>query len=439
MHQLAQRPRQPFRTALRIGEMTTAVAPPAPTPQRSTAEPPVAAAPAPRPRERLMSLDVFRGLTVAGMLLVNNPGTWAAVHEPLEHARWHGWTPTDTIFPFFLFIVGITTHLSLTERARRGDDTSALRQQVVRRGLIIVLIGMALSAFPFFQWTPIAGNADPSVLDRITYRFAHLRVMGVLPRIGWSYLIAALITLQAPLRRTVVILVVLLYGYWALLTLVPVPGTGITGELDVGALTLQAWVDQLVLRPDHIWAGSKSFDPEGILSTLGAVASVITGVLAGRWIGTSRPLIERVAGLFGAGALAAVVGLMWHWSLPINKNLWTPSYVVFMSGMASMSLATCMWLIEELDVTAWGKPFLVFGMNPILAFVGSGLMARCLYTIFTAPWHGKVVPVQKVLFETAFAPLLPAKDASLLFAATFVLTWFGILSVFHRKRWFLKV
>ncbi len=420
--------------------MATTLRPPVTAPARDAGEPDASAAPAPRARERLKSLDVFRGMTVAGMLLVNNPGTWAAIHEPLEHAPWHGWTPTDLIFPFFLFIVGITTHLSLSERAARGDSMTALRTQVVRRGLTIVLIGMALSAFPFFQWNAIPGNASPSAWDRIIWRVEHLRVMGVLQRIGWAYLIAGLLTLQAPLKRTVGLLVALLFGYWALLTLVPVPGTGITGEIDVGALTLQAWLDQLVLGANHIYAGTKSYDPEGVLSTLGAIASVITGVLAGRWIASrERMLIERVAGLFGAGAMAAVIGLCWHWSLPINKNLWTPSYVVFMSGMASMSLATCMWLIEELEIRAWSGPFLVYGMNPILAFVGSGLMARCIYSIFTAEWHGKVVPVQKVLFESVFLPLLPAKDASLLFAATFVLTWFGILSVFHRKRWFLKV
>ncbi len=420
--------------------MATTLAPPVPAPARDAGDPDVATPPKPRPRERLKSLDVFRGMTVAGMLLVNNPGTWSAIYEPLEHAPWNGWTPTDLIFPFFLFIVGITTHLSLTERAARGDSLGALRRQVVRRGLTIVLIGMALSAFPFFQWNAIPGNPSPSVLDRIVWRVEHLRIMGVLQRIGWSYLIAGLLTLQAPLKRTVGILVALLFGYWAILTLVPTPGTGIVGEIDVGALTLQAWVDQFVLGTNHIFAGTKTYDPEGILSTLGAVASVITGVLAGRWIATrERPLIERVAGLFGAGAITAVIGLCWHWSLPINKNLWTPSYVVFMSGMGAMSLATCMWLIEELDVTAWTGPFLVYGMNPIVAFVGSGLMARCIYTIFTTEWHGKIVPVQKVIFESVFLPLLPVKDASLLFAATFVMTWFGILSVFHRKRWFLKV
>ncbi|MBI3789738.1 MAG: DUF5009 domain-containing protein [Gemmatimonadetes bacterium] len=420
--------------------MATTLAPPSPAPARDAGEPVVAAAPKPRPRERLLSLDVFRGMTVAGMLLVNNPGSWGAIHEPFEHAPWHGWTPTDLIFPFFLFIVGITTHLSLTERAARGDDLAALRRQVIRRGLLIVLIGTALSAFPFFQWNAIPGNPSPSAWDRIAWRVEHLRIMGVLQRIGWSYLIAALLTLQAPLKRTVGLLVALLFGYWAILTLVPTPGTGITGEIDVGALTLQAWIDQRVLGLNHIFAGTKTYDPEGILSTLGAVASVITGVLAGRWIASrERPLIERVAGLFGAGAITAVVGLCWHWSLPINKNLWTPSYVVFMSGMAAMSLATCMWLIEELDVTACARPFIPFGMNPIVAFVGSGLMARCLYTIFTSTWQGKVVPVQRVIFETWFAPLLPPKDASLLFAATFVLTWLGILSILHRKRWYLKV
>ncbi|MBI2796550.1 MAG: DUF5009 domain-containing protein [Gemmatimonadetes bacterium] len=412
---------------------------PAPLEARDGGVPGVGAAPKPRPRERLMSLDAFRGLTVAGMLLVNNPGTWGAIYEPLEHAPWWGWTPTDLIFPFFLFIVGITTHLSLEQRRARGDSDAALAKQVLRRGALIFLCGFLLSLFPGFTWTTIAGHPDATFLDRVVHRWEHVRIMGVLQRIGVAYTIGALLSFRAPLRRVVVTLVVLLYGYWAILAFAPTPGTGIMGEIDVGALTLQGWLDRAVLGADHLFQGTSTWDPEGILSSLGAVASVLCGVLAGRWIAEPRPLVERVAGVFAVGGIAAVAGLMWHWSLPIGKNLWTPSYVVFMAGMAAMSLATCMWLIEEMDVTRWAKPFLVFGMNPILAFVGSGLMARCLYSIFTGTWNGRVVPIQRVIFETGFNSWLAPRNASLLFAMTFVLLWFGILSVFHRRQWFLKI
>ena len=398
-----------------------------------------------RARERLLSLDVFRGLTVAGMLLVNNPGTWDAIYPPFEHAPWHGWTPTDLIFPFFLFIVGITTHLSLTERGLRGDDDVMLMRQIVRRAALIYLFGFAMALFPFFTWNAIRGHPDASMLDRIVDRLQHVRIMGVLARIAVAYLVGALLAFRAPTRRVIVTLVVILYAYWLALVLLPVPGTGavtgipIVGEIDVPALTLQGWLDRLIFGRNHIWGGSVTYDPEGILSSLGAIASVLCGVLAGRWIATERALSERLVGLFGAGALAAVAGLMWDWSLPINKNLWTSSYVLFTAGMGAMTLATCMWVIEVLHVRWWTKPFLIFGMNPIVAFVGSGVMARCIYTVFTASYHGRRVPVQSIIFQSAFASWLPPRDASLLFALVFVLLWLGILSVLHRKQWFLKL
>ena len=398
-----------------------------------------------RARERLLSLDVFRGLTVAGMLLVNNPGTWDAIYPPFEHAPWHGWTPTDLIFPFFLFIVGITTHLSLTERGLRGDDDVMLMRQIVRRAALIYLFGFAMALFPFFTWNAIRGHPDASILDRIVDRLQHVRIMGVLARIAVAYLVGALLAFRAPTKRVIVTLVVILYAYWVALVLLPVPGTGavtgipIVGEIDVPALTLQGWLDRLIFGRNHIWGGSVTYDPEGILSSLGAIASVLCGVLAGRWIATERALSERLVGLFGAGALAAVAGLMWDWSLPINKNLWTSSYVLFTAGMGAMTLATCMWVIEVLNVRWWAKPFLIFGMNPIVAFVGSGVMARCIYTVFTASYHGRRVPVQSIIFQSAFASWLPPRDASLLFALVFVLLWLGILSVLHRKQWFLKL
>ena len=398
-----------------------------------------------RARERLLSLDVFRGLTVAGMLLVNNPGTWDAIYPPFEHAPWHGWTPTDLIFPFFLFIVGITTHLSLTERRLRGDDDVMLMRQIVRRAALIYLFGFAMALFPFFTWNAIRGLPDASMLDRIVDRLQHVRIMGVLARIAVAYLVGALLAFRAPTKRVIVTLVVILYAYWVALVLLPVPGTGavtgipIVGEIDVPALTLQGWLDRLVFGRNHIWGGSVTYDPEGILSSLGAIGSVLCGVLAGRWIATERALSERLVGLFGAGSLAAVAGLMWDWSLPINKNLWTSSYVLFTAGMGAMTLATCMWVIEVLNVRWWTKPFLIFGMNPIVAFVGSGVMARCIYTVFTASYHGRRVPVQSIIFQSAFASWLPPRDASLLFALVFVLLWLGILSVLHRKQWFLKL
>ena len=398
------------------------------------------AAPAPAKRERLVSLDVFRGLTIAAMLLVNNPGTWGAIYPPLEHAAWNGWTPTDVIFPFFLFIVGITTHLSMTARRERGDSDAALVKQILRRGGIIFLLGFLMSLFPFYQWGTIAGMADPSVLDRIVYRWEHVRILGVLQRIGLVYIAAGLLSLRTTIKQQVVIVAALIYGYWFAMTLIPIPGKDIGAlMLDNPSETLAAHLDRAILGLDHIWSGSITYDPEGPFSTIPAIATAVLGIFAGKWIGQRRPLIERIAGLFAAGTIGMVIGMMWNWSFPINKNIWTSSYVVFTAGMGCVTLATVMWIVDWLNVKAWTKPWVIYGMNPILAFVGSGVLARCIYTLWKIPYEGKPTPVETVIYKEAFAPWLEPRNASLAMALATVVFWFAILAWMYRKRIFLKV
>jgi len=381
-----------------------------------------AAAPA---RERLVALDVFRGLTVAGMLLVNDPGSWSAIYPPLGHAPWHGWTPTDLIFPFFLFIVGVTTHLSLSSRRARGADDGAIVRQILRRGALIVLFGLLVHTFPYYPLT----------------RFTAIRIPGVLQRIGVAYACAALLTLRGSLKRQVGIAVVLLYGYWFAMTLLPVPGAmgGIGANLlDAPARTLAAWLDRFLLD-GHLWASSKTWDPEGPLSTIPAIGTVMLGVFAGRWIASARSLEERLNGLFAAGALAMTLGLMWHWSFPINKSLWTSSYVLFTAGMACVAIATISWLIDRRGVTRWTRPLVIYGMNPIIAFVGSGVMARLIYSLWKVDFHGKPTAVQAVVYETVFRPWLDARNASLAFAVSFVLFWYIVLWALWRRNVFFKV
>ena len=391
-------------------------------------------------RERLVSLDVFRGMTIAGMLLVNNPGTWSAIYAPLGHAPWHGWTPTDLIFPFFLFIVGITTHISRASRRERGDPDSAIIRQTIRRGALIFLFGLALSAFPGYQWGVVPGNADPTFAERIAYRFEHLRYLGVLQRIGIAYVCAALLTMRTTLKQQVIIVAALLYGYWWTMTVLPVPGRGMGALLlNDPAATMQAWVDRAVLGVDHIWGGSRTYDPEGLLSTFPAIGTAMLGVFAGRWISSVRPLIERIAGLFAVGSLGMVAGLMWNWSFPINKNIWTSSYVVFTAGMACAAIAVCMWLIDVHGIKRWTKPFVIYGVNPIVAFVGSGIMARLIYSMIKVNYDGQSISVQAAIYRSMFASWLDPKTASLAFAISFVLLWLGILAVLYRKRIILKV
>jgi len=375
--------------------------------------------------ERLLSLDVFRGLTVAGMLLVNQPGDWGAIYPPLAHAPWHGWTPTDLIFPFFLFIVGVTTHLSIAARRRRGDTERAIIAQIARRGALIVLSGLLLASFP---WWPIE-------------RIAGMRFPGVLQRIGVAYFFGALLTRSGSLQRQVLVLVGLLYGYWFAMTLLPVPGTGAIGQLVLGdpSASLGAWVDREVFGR-HLWRSSVTWDPEGLLSTIPAIGTVILGVFTGRWISSSGTIQERLVGLFGAGALATMLGLMWNWSFPINKNLWTSSYVLFTAGVAVTALATCIWLIDVAGVKWWTRPFIWFGRNPLLAFLGTGLMSRTIYSLIRIHRpDGSSSSLQRVIYENAYASWLSPKDASLLFALSYVTLWAAILWGLDKRKWYWKV
>ena len=405
--------------------------------------------PAARPasRERLLSLDIFRGMTVAGMLLVNNPGTWSAIYPPLGHAQWHGWTPTDLIFPFFLFIVGITTHLSLSARRAAGADEGQLVRQVLRRGALIFLVGLLLSGFPFFTWGAVPGNPDPSFLDRVVHRLEVWRIMGVLQRIGLAYMFAALLTLKLSFRGQVIAVATLLLGYWAVMTLVPVPGQGGLGMhlLDDPSTTLAAWVDRLVLdwtsvgMGNHLWTGSRTWDPEGILSTFPAIGTAMLGTIAARWIARDLRLPDKLVGLFAAGALGVVAGLVWNWAFPINKGIWTSSYVIFTAGVACLTLATIMWAVDLHGVRRGTKFFVVYGSNPLVAFVGSGIMARLIYSILKVDYQGAEVSLQSAIYRSMFASWLEPRAASLAFAVVFVLTWYGILWVLWKRRVFVKL
>ena len=371
-------------------------------------------------QDRWVALDAVRGLTVASMLLVNNPGTWSAIYPSLEHARWHGWTPTDLIFPFFLFIVGITTELSLDRRAAAGAGDRVIRLQVLRRGALIVLCGLVLTTFPFFPLT----------------RFTEIRIPGVLQRIGVCYAIGALVAWRRSNRTVALIGVVLLLGYWAAMTLIPVPGQA-APTLDIPDQTLAAYVDRLLLD-GHLWSASKTWDPEGPLSTIPAVVTSLLGILTGRWMSRPNPLPDKLNGLFASGVALTAAGLAWNWVFPINKNLWTSSYVVFSAGVAMLVLATACWLIEIRRVQGWTRPLVTYGQNPLAAFLGSGAMARTLGLLQVHGTAGSV-SVKEAIFERGFASWLAPIDASLLFAVSFVLVWYLILLVFERRGWILKI
>jgi predicted acyltransferase len=381
------------------------------------------------------------------MLLVNDPGNSSAVYAQLRHAPWNGWTLADLVFPFFLVVVGITTHLSLRSRAGRGDDVAAIQHQIFRRGILIFLIGFLLNWFPFYQYGSIAGHAAPTFLDRVLARLHEVRFLGVLQRIGIAYIAAALVSWRASTKRVVWTAGVLLVGYWVALTLVPVPGQNAIGAdlLYDKARNLSAWVDRTTLDwsrwglGSHIWDGSVVFDPEGLLSTIPAIGTTLIGVLVGRWLGAARPLSDRLRGLLAAGAAMTLGGLVWGTAFPINKNLWTSSYVVFTAGAACLLLGGIVWLIDVRQWSGWTQPFVVFGVNPIFAYVGAELTAVLLDSTIKLRVDGRLTSAHAWVYERGLMPWLDPRTASLAYALCFVALWYGILIALYRRGVRIKI
>jgi predicted acyltransferase len=367
---------------------------------------------------RLISLDVFRGITIAGMVLVNNPGTWAHIYWPLEHAEWNGWTPTDLIFPFFLFIVGIAIPLAFGKRIERGDSRRSVFIKVAYRSVIIFLLGEFLAGFPFFHLSTI-------------------RIPGVLQRIAVCYLFASIIYLTTRPRTTAIIAVALLVIYWLLMTHVPAPGY-YAGDLTKEG-SLASYIDRRVFGP-HIWKQGIVYDPEGILSTMGALATTLFGVLTGHLIrAKEKTPIEKVAQMFVAGICCLIVGWSWNAWFPINKSLWTSSYVFFTAGLGLQLLALCYWLIDIKGYQRWTKPFVIFGVNAIVLFVGTGVMARLLGLIKVPKADGTPQALQSFIYNHAFASWLSPNNASLAFAVSFILLWLFLMWLLYRKNIIVKI
>jgi predicted acyltransferase len=363
------------------------------------------------PAARLLSLDVFRGITVAAMVLVNNPGTWRAIYGPLRHADWHGWTLTDLIFPFFLFIVGVSIPFGLGRRLEAGEARGQIVTRILRRALVIFLLGLVLHA--------------ASSLDLAT-----LRIPGVLQRIAVCYLVAALVFLTTGRRAQLGLTATALLGYWAALTLIPVPGFG-AGDLDKEG-NLAAWVDRSLLGA-HIWRVGRVYDPEGILSTIPAIATTLLGELTGHWLRRAPVSPVTIWRLLLSGVAGLALGLVWAQWFPINKSLWSSSYAVFTAGAALVMLAACYWLIEIKGSRWWTSPFRILGVNALAAFFLSTLLAILLARARITGADGRPHALQTVLFDALFAPWAPPPAASLAWAVANVLLWLVVLWPFSRK------
>lgn len=369
---------------------------------------------------RLTSLDVFRGVTIAGMILVNMAGVADQVYPVLDHAHWNGCTPTDLVFPFFLFIVGVAIAFSLGKYTEGSRPSPNIYWRIGRRVCLLFALGLLLNGF-------------------FTYDFSTIRIMGVLQRISLAYLFAALIVLNIPRKGQWILAVLILIGYWLVMSYLPVPGYGagiLTREGNLGA-----YVDRLVVGTAHLYQpDSYNFmgDPEGLLSTLPAVVTVLSGYFTGEWI-RKQPIHSRTSlGMLLVGIGCLVAGLMWGWTFPINKKLWTSSYVLFTTGWALLLLAACYELTEVRKLRRWGWPFEVMGLNAIFAFVASVLLIKIL--VKTHVGTGDKAPSTYTwIYEHFFASWAGALNGSLLFAIVMVLFWWMILYGMYRRSWFIKI
>ena len=360
--------------------------------------------------KRLISLDAFRGFTIAAMIMVNNPGSWSHVYTPLDHAEWNGLTPTDLIFPFFIFIVGVSIALAYTKRLNAGANKSPLYRKIIFRAIKIFAVGILLWLFPEFS-------------------FESVRVTGVLQRIAIVFMVCALLFLNTKWKTQAIIAGVLLVGYWLLMVLIPTPGYGKV-MLEPGA-NLAAWFDSKFM-PGHLW--KETWDPESILSTLPAIASGITGLLAGHLILSKMEQERKVIYLFSFSFLAFVIGFFWNYIFPVNKNIWTSSFVMVTSGLAGMTLAISIFVVDILGRKRFTKPGIIFGSNAITAYVLADVI---LIPFYRWKIDGASLNVHWMNMFGHFGWSL--KFGSFLYAVMFICVNFIPVWILYKKKIFIKL
>ncbi|TXD47893.1 acyltransferase family protein [Polaribacter sp. IC073] len=365
-------------------------------------------------KERLKALDVLRGITIAAMILVNTPGSWSYVYWPLLHAKWHGFTPTDAVFPFFLFIVGVSIHFAF--KNFKPEENSKALKKIIKRTFIIFAIGLFLNLYPKFN-------------------FETVRYFGVLQRIALAYGIGASICLLFNKRSLIYVTAGILIIYWGLLYfLVPenpfAPQTNLVGKIDL-----------YLFGPNHIWKGlGFPFDPEGLLSTLPSIATVLIGSLAGSFLSKSTDITLKIKRLLIYGFSLVVLGYVWSFVFPINKSLWSSSFVCFSAGFAMLLLAFLIWLIDVKKYSSWSQPFIHFGTNSLFIFVFSGLYVKTMiYLVKITNAQGETTSALNYLYQNIFVPIAGNMNGSLLFAIAHILFFWSLVYILFRKKIFIKI
>lgn len=359
---------------------------------------------------RLLSLDVFRGVTVATMILVNNPGDWAHIYPPLEHSKWNGCTPTDLVFPFFLFIVGVSIVYAMETKKADGANHTKLLLTALRRSLLLLAIGWGTSLY-----------FHPDL--------SHLRFPGVLPRIALVYFICTILYVKTSEKTRDWLFAVLLIGYYLVMAFVPVPGYG-PANLEPPT-NIGAWVDRAVFTTSHLWRESHTWDPEGLLGTFPAIATGLFGIRLGSWLERKdRDDSIKVSWLFSYGLIAVVAGLVWNLFFPINKALWTSSFVLYTGGLATMGLALAYWLIDVQGYKRFIYFFVPFGANAITAYVMGNFIPHFI---------GLIKIGKANVYQTFFAPYFSPVNASLASAVFSVLVIWVLMWILYKRRIFIKV
>lgn len=428
-------------------------------------------------KERIISLDVLRGITIMMMILVNNPGSWGNIFAPLEHAEWNGCTPTDLVFPFFIFILGAAiplaivvkvlnqqTFLKILTRSLRIislglflgfyekieifnlDGYPLLISKLIVTGIVAyVLLGnfeqkikfyLVLTLFSIFMFLAFSGMEA----------YGDVRIPGVLQRIGIVYFLTSLVYLKTEIKGQIIVVASLLLGYWAIMTLMPVPGFG-PANLDKGT-NLAAWLDNLLLE-NHLWSSSKTWDPEGILSTIPAIANGIVGLLIGQLLNGSLAKNDKITKMFATGMALVIFGLIWNDFFPMNKALWTSSFVLYTAGLATLFLAVFYYVIDIKGYKNWTTPLLFWGVNPMIVFFLSGILPHVLSSIkvnnpaYVMGNSDKIpdqIGLENYLNEFCIVPYFDdPKVASLMWALLNVTFWSLVLWYFYKKKLFFKV
>ncbi len=365
---------------------------------------------------RILSLDIFRGLTIMGMIIVNTPGSWNYAYPMLLHSEWNGCTPTDLVFPFFIFAMGFSAVLSITKRLEKGTSKQKLVLQLLRRSAIIFLLGLIINSFPFND-------------------LANIRIPGVLQRIAIVNLVCGLFLIYSDIKKIWYVSITILLGYWAVMTLIPVPDFG---PANLGKATnLAAWLDRLVIGK-HVWGNTKLYDPEGILSTFPAIVSGFIGVLAGNSFTKSKTESDKLIYLLVLGNILILSGMVWDLMFPINKQLWTSSYVLYTSGLAMIVLGIIYWIADIKRVRQFAPPFLAFGTNPIIAYFGSEIGVGVINMIQINTATSQISLYDWLFIQYQSIGLSPV-NASLLGALLYTGFWLLVVGLMYRRHIIVKI